>query len=82
MRGTYGAFMSRMSRLLVPCAVAITLPVLAASRRVVVFARGREKADAVRAALAEPTSGLPVALLARAASAVSFLLDADAASRL
>ena len=30
MRGTYGAFMSRMSRLLVPCAVAITLPVLAA----------------------------------------------------
>jgi 6-phosphogluconolactonase len=65
-----------------PRRLTLTLPVLAASRRVVVFARGREKADAVRAALAEPTSGLPVALLARAASAVSFLLDADAASRL
>jgi 6-phosphogluconolactonase len=58
----------------------LTLPVLAASRRVVVFATGREKASAIRAALDDPSSALPVAVLARAAPATTFLLDPDAAS--
>jgi 6-phosphogluconolactonase len=60
----------------------LTLPVLAGSSRVIVFAMGRTKADAVRSALREPGSVLPIALLARAAGASTFLLDREAASRL
>ena len=60
----------------------LTLPALAAAERVAIVALGRAKARVLRAALAEPESELPVALLARRARRVAFLLDADAASLL
>ncbi len=65
-----------------PRRLTLTLPVLASAERVVVFAKGREKASAIRAALAEPASDLPIARLARAARAMTVLLDAEAASAL
>jgi 6-phosphogluconolactonase len=60
----------------------LTLPVLASAAQVVVFATGEAKARMLRTALEHPDSRLPVALLARRAPRVTFLLDPDAASAL
>jgi 6-phosphogluconolactonase len=60
----------------------LTLPVLAAADRVVLVALGESKAGVLREALEQPGSTLPVAMLARQARRVSFLLDPAAASAL
>jgi len=49
---------------------------------VVVAALGRGKAAIVREAIEEPSSPLPVALVARRARRCIFFMDAEAASRL
>jgi PPK2 family polyphosphate:nucleotide phosphotransferase len=64
-----------------PRRLTLTLPVLEAAGLVVVAAFGEAKAEAVRAALEDPSSMLPVALVARGAR-VLFLLDPAAARRL
>ncbi len=63
-----------------PLRLTMTLPLLAAADHVVIAALGRAKAGALRDALDVPGSSLPVALLARRARRVTFLLDPDAAS--
>ncbi|HZN56067.1 MAG TPA: 6-phosphogluconolactonase [Candidatus Polarisedimenticolaceae bacterium] len=60
----------------------LTLPALAAARRVVVFAAGGGKAAAIREALSDPASPLPLALVLRAAHRATILLDAEAASKM
>jgi 6-phosphogluconolactonase len=57
----------------------LTLPALKAAELVVVAALGRAKARAVRAALDDPGSSLPLALVTRQARRVLYLLDAEAA---
>jgi len=59
----------------------LTLPVLTAARLVVIAAFGESKAAAIAAALHDGLSPLPVALVARRAPRVLFLLDPAAASR-
>ncbi len=65
-----------------PARITLTLPALARAETLVVAAFGASKADAVRQALRDPASALPVALAARRAPRAVFLLDRDAASRL
>lgn len=65
-----------------PRRLTVTLPVLAAARSTVVAALGEGKAAAVAAALRDPASTLPVALVARRAQRALFLLDAAAAASL
>jgi 6-phosphogluconolactonase len=65
-----------------PRRLTLTLPTLAAAECVAIVALGKEKAAAVRAALAEPASDLPVARVARSARRLAVFLDADAASLL
>jgi 6-phosphogluconolactonase len=60
----------------------LTLPALEAADRVVVAALGEAKSSVVHEALEDASSELPVALLARRARRVTFLLDLEAASRL
>lgn len=60
----------------------LCLPVLAGAERVVVMALGDAKASAIRAALEEPDSPLPVARLLRAAARPLVLIDPGAASAL
>jgi 6-phosphogluconolactonase len=62
-----------------PRRLTMTLPALALSDVLVVGAFGRAKAEPARAALRDPRSSLPVALVARAARRALFLLDPDAA---
>ncbi len=62
--------------------LSLTLPVLTGARRIVVGAFGESKAEAIRAALEDPASPLPVARLARLAARPLFLLDSHAASQL
>jgi 6-phosphogluconolactonase len=57
----------------------LTLPALRAADLVVVAALGRAKAAAVRAALEDSQSSLPLAQVTRQAPRVLYLLDADAA---
>lgn len=64
-----------------PRRLTLTMPVLAATDLVVVAAMGDAKAEALRGALDEPDSALPVAMAARGAKAAVFLLD-EAAGRL
>jgi 6-phosphogluconolactonase len=59
----------------------LTLPALAAAELVVVAAMGETKARAVRAALHDLDSSLPLALALRRARKALVLLDPDAASR-
>ena len=61
-----------------PRRLTLTLPAIAAARRVVVAAFGAPKAPVVREALASSESNLPVALVSRRARRVVFLLDEDA----
>lgn len=65
-----------------PRRLTLTLPALLAARDVVVVAQGDSKAEVVKAALTDPASELPVALLARRAPRAVFLLDPAAASLL
>jgi 6-phosphogluconolactonase len=62
--------------------VTLTLPVLAAARRVAVAAFGTAKAVAIRDALRDPAAQTPLALLLRQAGDVMLLLDDGAASLL
>jgi 6-phosphogluconolactonase len=62
-----------------PRRLTLTMPVLAAADLVVVAAMGDAKAEALRRALDEPDSGLPVAMAASRAKAAVFLLDEAAA---
>jgi 6-phosphogluconolactonase len=62
-----------------PRRLTMTLPVLVGAETVLVVALGGAKAEVVRAALEDPDSPLPVALLARQARRTLFLLDPDAA---
>lgn len=64
-----------------PRRMTLTLPVLAAARTVVIAAFGEGKADIVRAAVSDPASQLPAALVARAARGM-WLLDAGAGAGL
>jgi 6-phosphogluconolactonase len=65
-----------------PRRITLTLPALAAARRLVIPAFGASKADAVHEAVENPDSPLPVARTARRAQRVVFLLDPAAAGRL
>jgi len=65
-----------------PRRLTLTLPVVTGAGLVVVVALGRGKAEIIRAALEDPGSALPVALVARQARRGTFLLDAEAASLL
>ena len=65
-----------------PRRLTLTLPTLAVARLVVVAALGEAKAAVIRAALEDPGSELPLALVTRQAPAMLFLLDSGAASRL
>jgi 6-phosphogluconolactonase/glucosamine-6-phosphate isomerase/deaminase len=57
----------------------MTMPVLIGADAVIVVALGAGKADIVRAAIEDPRSPLPIALLARQAPRTLFLLDPEAA---
>jgi 6-phosphogluconolactonase len=65
-----------------PRRLTVTLSVLAAARSTVVAALGEGKAAAIAAALEDPASPLPIALVARRARRALFLLDPAAASAL
>jgi len=65
-----------------PRRMTLTLPVLAAARGIVIAAFGAGKAAAVREAIEDPESALPVARAARCGPPVLFLLDPPAASGL
>jgi 6-phosphogluconolactonase len=60
----------------------LTLRALTAARRIVVFAAGPSKADALRDALGNDESELPVALATMGDGPVNFLLDPEAASKI
>ncbi len=65
-----------------PRRLTLTLPVLAAAESVVVVALGAGKAEIVRAAIEDPASALPVAIVARQARLALFVLDPEAAGLL
>jgi 6-phosphogluconolactonase len=65
-----------------PRRLTLTLPTLAAARLVVVASTGASKAAAVREAVRDPRSDLPVALVARRAPRVLFVLDEEAGALL
>lgn len=65
-----------------PRRVTLSLPALVAARVVCVAAFGESKAEALRAALEDRDSALPVAHLARRQAETHFLLDPAATSRL
>ncbi len=65
-----------------PTRLTLSLPLLASSRLVIIAAFGAGKADPLHDVLRDPACMLPAAKLLRHASAVQFLLDPAAASRL
>ena len=65
-----------------PLRLTLSLEVLAGAREVVVAAFGAAKAVAVAAALQDPASELPLALLLRRAPRATVMLDEEAASAL
>jgi len=65
-----------------PARVTLTLPVLAKARQLWFLVQGAAKADAVRAALKDPSSQLPAARAHRAANESIWFLDEAAASKL
>ena len=65
-----------------PRRLTLTLPALAGARRLVVYASGDGKAAAVREAIEDARSGLPLARALRAVGDATILLDRGAASRL
>jgi 6-phosphogluconolactonase len=60
----------------------LTLPVLAGAEQVLVVALGSGKAEVIRQAVQDARSALPVAIVARQARRVAFLLDPEAAGSL
>ena len=62
-----------------PRRLTLTRPVLAEASEVVIVALGTSKAEIIRAAVEDPGSTLPVALVAREARLAVFVLDPDAA---
>jgi 6-phosphogluconolactonase len=58
-----------------PSRLTLTLPVIAAARRIGVLVAGREKAAALAAALGGARPRLPAAVLARTASTVAWWVD-------
>jgi 6-phosphogluconolactonase len=65
-----------------PRRLTLTLPVVAGAELVVVVALGRAKAEIVREAIEDPSSRLPVGMVARQARRSTFLLDPEAAGLL
>ena len=65
-----------------PRRLTLTLPMLAATRHVVVAALGEGKAEVIRESLEDATSALPLARLVRRAARVTVFLDPAAAARL
>lgn len=65
-----------------PRRVTLTLPLLAGARQLYVAAFGASKGEAVRSALSDSRSTLPVARLIRSAARATVLLDRDAAQPL
>jgi 6-phosphogluconolactonase len=63
-----------------PRRMTLTVPVLAAARRIVVAAFGRSKAQAISSAIDQPDSPLPLARVIRGQARVLFLLDEEAAA--
>lgn len=64
-----------------PRRLSLSLPTLVNARRVVVVAVGEQKAIAIRDAVSDPASMLPVARVARATRRCTFMLDRAAAGR-
>jgi 6-phosphogluconolactonase len=62
-----------------PRRITLTMPALTQSRLIVVTAEGQRKAEAMRAAIDDPASPLPVARVLREAPRVVVLLDPAAA---
>jgi 6-phosphogluconolactonase/glucosamine-6-phosphate isomerase/deaminase len=60
----------------------LTLRAITAARKIVVFATGSAKAEAIHDALRNEDSELPVALATLGEAAVTFLLDQEASSKL
>jgi 6-phosphogluconolactonase len=65
-----------------PRRLTLTLPVVTGAALVVVVALGRAKAEIIREAIEDPSSPLPVGMVARQARRATFLLDPEAASLL
>jgi 6-phosphogluconolactonase len=65
-----------------PRRMTLTLRALTAARRIVVFATGPAKAEALGDALGDEESELPVALATMGDGPVTFLLDPEAASQM
>jgi 6-phosphogluconolactonase len=65
-----------------PRRMTLTLRAITAARKIVVYATGSAKADAIHEALRNEDSELPVALATMGDAAVTFLLDQEAASKL
>jgi len=65
-----------------PRRMTLTLRVLTAARKIVVFATGLAKAQAIHDALRNEDSELPVTLATMGDAEVTFLLDPEAASKL
>jgi 6-phosphogluconolactonase len=65
-----------------PGRMTLTLATLLSARAIIVVATGDAKAEVVAAALQDESSELPVAIVAREAGEVMFLLDRAAAARL
>jgi 6-phosphogluconolactonase len=65
-----------------PQRLTLTMPVLAAAEHLVIAAMGEAKAGIMREAIEDPHSALPVAIAARHAKRVTFLLDTAAARSL
>ena len=62
-----------------PRRLTLTLPVVAGAALVIVVALGRAKAEIVREAVEDPSSPLPVGMVARQARRAIFLLDPESA---
>jgi 6-phosphogluconolactonase len=58
----------------------LTMPVLRGADRIVIAAFGESKRQALSAALSEPNSGMPLAMLMREKARVLLLVDPEAAS--
>lgn len=65
-----------------PRRLTLTMATLLSARAILVVASGDAKAEAVAAALTDDDSELPVAVLAREAAEVMFLIDREAAGQL
>jgi len=65
-----------------PRRLTLTLPTLLEARAVIVVATGASKAEVLRAAVEDPRSTLPVAIVLRGAAQATLILDAAAAALL